>query len=89
MRSSALSRGLALLAMSSLTACAGPGRAVFDAAAVPAPPQYTDEFKRGLAAEIDAAPRADLILEALTDASQFYGRIRRLKNKEKADEKQA
>jgi predicted small lipoprotein YifL len=80
MRSSVLRRGLALLAVSSLSACGGAGRAVFDASAVPAPPSYSPAFKRGLAAEIDAAPRSVLIVEALTDASQFYDRIRRLKN---------
>ncbi|MEQ3678977.1 hypothetical protein [Pseudophaeobacter sp.] len=79
MQSSVLRRGLALAALSFLTACAGPDRAVFDAAAVPLPPRYTADFKRGLAAELDAAPRSDLIVQALTDASQFYGRIRRLK----------
>ncbi|GAB5431201.1 MAG: hypothetical protein EpisKO_05710 [Epibacterium sp.] len=79
MRSNALRRGLALAILSFLTACAAPGRAVFDASAVPAPPQYSATFKRELAAEIDAAPRSELIVQALADASQFYGRIRRLK----------
>lgn len=79
MQSSDLRRGLALAALSFLTACGGAGRAVFDAAAVPEPPRYTVDFKSALAAEIDAAPRNDLIVQALTDASQFYGRIRRLK----------
>lgn len=79
MQSFDLRRGLVLVALSFLTACGGPGRAVFDPAAVPTPPQYTAEFKRGLAAEIDAAPRSELIIQALTDASQFYDRIRRLK----------
>jgi hypothetical protein len=79
MQSSDLRRGLALAALSFLTACGGVDRAVFDAAAVPEPPRYTVDFKRALAAEIDAAPRNDLIVQALTDASQFYGRIRRLK----------
>lgn len=65
--------------MSSLTACAAPGRAVFDASAVPAPPEYSPAFKRGLAAELDAAPRRELIMQALIDASQFYDRIRRLR----------
>lgn len=79
MQSFDLRRGLALAALSFLTACGAPGRAVFDASAVPAPPQYTAEFKRGLAAEIAASPRSDLTLQALTDASQFYDRIRRLR----------
>lgn len=82
MQSFDLRRGLALAALSFLTACGGPGRAVFDATAVPAPPSYTADFKRKLAAEIDAAPRSAVIVEALTDASQFYDRIRRLKHKE-------
>ncbi len=77
-----LRRGLGLLAVSLLSACAAPGQAVFDTTAVPAPPSYTADFKRGLAAEIDAAPRSELIVEALTDASQFYDRIRRLKSDE-------
>lgn len=66
--------------MSFLSACAVDGRAVFDAAAVPAPPQYSPAFKRGLAAELDAAPRKELIMQALIDASQFYDRIRRLRH---------
>jgi hypothetical protein len=66
--------------VSLLSACAGAGRVVFDASAVPSPPSYSADFKRSLAAEIDAAPRADVIVEALTDASQYYDRIRRLKN---------
>lgn len=84
-----LRRVLALVALSFLTACAGPGRAVFDPSAVPAPPTYTADFKRALAAEIDAAPRSEVIVGALTDASQFYDRIRRLKNKggKSSDEK--
>jgi hypothetical protein len=77
-------RGLALLALSLLTACAGQGRAVFDASAVPVPPSYSADFKRKLAVEIDASPRSSLIVEALTDASQFYDRIRRLKNEKGA-----
>ena len=83
MRFCDLRRGLALLAMSSLTACAGESRAVFDASAVPSPPSYSAEFKRGLAAELDAAPKSALLIEALTDASQFYDRIRRLKREKK------
>ncbi|KEJ93996.1 hypothetical protein SAMN05444149_108113 [Pseudosulfitobacter pseudonitzschiae] len=79
MQSFDLRRGLALVALSFLSACGEPGRAVFDASAVPAPPEYTAEFKRELAAEIDAAPRNKLIIQALTDASQHYDRIRRLK----------
>lgn len=73
--------GLGLLALSFLTACGEPGRAVFDASAVPEPPQYTAKFKRDLAAEIEAAPRNDLIIQAFVDASQHYDRIRRLKGK--------
>jgi hypothetical protein len=80
MQLSDLRRGLALVVLSLLSACAAPGRAVFDAAAVPSPPSYTADFKRGLADEIDAAPRSENIVEALRDASQFYDRIRRLKN---------
>jgi len=79
MQLSALRRGLALLALSLLPACDVAGRAVFDATAVPAPPTYSADFKRALAAELDAAPRRDLTVQALTDASQFYDRIRRLK----------
>lgn len=79
MRLFGLRRGLALAALSSLTACGGAERAVFDGSAVPEPPHYSAEFKRELAAEIDAAPRSDLIVGALLDASQFYDRIRRLK----------
>ncbi|MBY6141111.1 hypothetical protein KUV26_16870 [Leisingera daeponensis] len=81
MRSNGLRLGLALLALSFLTACAGARRAVFDASAVPEPPKYTAKFKRDLAAEIEAAPRNDLIIQALVDASQHYDRIRRLKGK--------
>jgi len=80
MQSSDLRRGLALAALSLLSACGAPGRAVFDTTAVPDAPTYTADFKRGLAAELDAAPRSDLIVEALTDASQYYDRIRRLKS---------
>lgn len=79
MQSSALPLGLALAALSFLSACGEPGRAVFDAAAVPSAPQYTADFKRELAAEVAAAPRSEMIVQALTDASQFYDRIRRLK----------
>ena len=71
---------LALLAASLLSACGEPGRAVFDASAVPSPPSYSADFKRGLAAEIDAAPRRDLIIQTLTDTSVYYDQIRRLKN---------
>lgn len=81
MRSFALSRGLALLAVSSLSACAGAAPAVFDASAVPPPPSYSADFKRELAGEIDAAPRSTAIVAALTDASQYFDRIRRLKNR--------
>lgn len=77
-----LRRGLGLAAVSLLSACAVPAPAVFDATAVPDAPSYTSKFKRDLAAEIDAAPRSELIVEALTDASQFYDRIRRLKSQE-------
>lgn len=76
-----LRRGLALVALSLLTACAVPGRVVFDATAVPDPPVYSDDYKRGLAAEIDAAPVSDLLVQTLTDASQYYDRIRRLKKR--------
>lgn len=79
MQSRDLRRGLALVILSLLPACGEVGRAVFDATAVPAPPTYSPAFKRALAAELDAAPRSDLTVQALTDASQFYDRIRRLK----------
>ena len=74
-----LRRGLALAALSSLLACGEPVRTVFDTTAVPSPPTYSPAFKRALAAELDGAPRSDLTVQALTDASQFYDRIRRLK----------
>lgn len=65
--------------MSFLSACGAAGPGVFDAVAVPDPPAYSAQFKRGLAGEIAAAPRNALILETLKDASQYYDRIRRLK----------
>ncbi len=80
-------RGLALAALSFLTACGAPVRAVFDVSAVPSPPRYSTDFKRGLADEIAAAPRRPLIVEALTDASQFYDRIRRLRKDEGATQR--
>lgn len=79
MQSSALRRGLALAILSFLSACGGAGRAVFDPTPVPDPPSYTADFKRELAREIDGAPRSARMIEALTDASQYYDRIRRLK----------
>lgn len=79
MRSEVLRRGLALAILSFSSACGEPGRVVFDASAVPAPPRYSPNFKRELAAEIDAAPQSNLIVQALADASQFYDRIRRMK----------
>lgn len=79
MQFNALRPVLALLVLNFLTACAAPGRVVFDASAVPVPPSYTAEFKRALAAEVTSAPRSEMIITALTDASQFYDQIRRLK----------
>lgn len=75
-------RALALVALSLLSACASPSRAVFDASAVPAPPSYSADFKRGLAAELDVAPVSELTIQALTDASIYYDRARRLKDQE-------
>jgi hypothetical protein len=42
----------------------------------------SSQVKRGLVAELDAAPGSDLTAQVLTDASQFYDRIRRLKKKD-------
>lgn len=72
---------LALAMLSFFTACAPPGRAVFDARAVPLPPSYSPAFKRALAVELDAAPDPALTVQVLADASQYYDRIRRLKMK--------
>lgn len=67
----------------SLSACELAGRVVFDASAVPTPPQYSPDYKRRLAAEIDAAQKSALILQTLVDASEYYDRIRRLKDVER------
>lgn len=79
MQLNARAPALALVMLSFLTACATPGRAVFDGRAVPAPPGYSADFKRALGAELEAAGAPPLTVQALGDASQFYDQIRRLK----------
>lgn len=70
-----------------LSACATARPVVFDATAVPAPPQYSPQYKIKLAAEIDAAPERALIIQTLVDASEYYDRIRRLKDEKESSQK--
>lgn len=66
------------LMMNALIGCA-PERVVFDASAIPTPPSFSPDFRRGLGAEILACQAPPLMLEYVRRGDGYFDQINRLK----------
>ena len=76
--SSVLALVLLCLLIAVLSAC-GQGVAVLDTKAAPPPPEFTEQFRRELGAEIAAAPDDNTILQYVITMDGYADQMRRFR----------